>query len=339
VGGTNGKSTTPTLISDILKAAEQRVFAGGNLGMPLSEAVGRKYDALVVEVSSFQLERVPTFHPRVSVLLNISDDHLDRYPNREAYVRAKGNAMVRLGEGDVAVIPAGERTCLEQARRGRGQIATFGVAGASDPPADYIVVDTGVLERRTGERFELGASRLHGGHNALNAAAAIAAARGMGAPSRAIRRGLTDFEPLPHRMTLVRTIRGVGYYDDSKATNVGAAVTAVRGVREHRVVLIAGGRDKHASYEPLVDALRDRGRAVVTLGEAAARIEMALGDAVPFRRVDSMPAALQAAQELAESGDAVLLSPACSSFDMFENYQARGRAFVQAVEGLAQGEG
>jgi UDP-N-acetylmuramoylalanine--D-glutamate ligase len=181
--------------------------------------------------------------------------------------------------------------------------------------------------------------RLHGGHNALNAAAAIAAARGMGAPSRAIRRGLTDFEPLPHRMTLVRTIRGVGYYDDSKATNVGAAVTAVRGVREHRVVLIAGGRDKHASYEPLVDALRDRGRAVVTLGEAAARIEMALGDAVPFRRVDSMPAALQVAQELAESGDAVLLSPACSSFDMFENYQARGRAFVQAVEGLAQGEG
>jgi len=324
VGGTNGKSTTTTLVGGLLKAAGREVFVGGNLGEPAANAVGKGFDAVVLEVSSFQLERAPLFRPEVSILLNVTEDHLDRYPSFSLYADAKGNAFVNQEPGDIAVVPFGDTLCEEQARRGRGELLTFGRAG------DYSVQGRAVVEARSGEVFDLASSTLHGRHNLDNAAAAIAAVRALDAGAPAIRDGLARFEPLPHRMAKVGELRGVTFYDDSKGTNVGAAVTALRGLSEARGVLIAGGRDKQGSYEPLVEAIRERARAVVVLGEAAERIFGAIGGAVPVEHAVDIDDAVRRAFRLAERGDAVLLSPACSSFDMFKSYAERGDRFVAA---------
>jgi UDP-N-acetylmuramoylalanine--D-glutamate ligase len=219
--------------------------------------------------------------------------------------------------------------CEEQARRGRGRLVSFGRAG------DYAVEAGQVLEARSGERFDLSLARLHGAHNHENAAAAIAALRALDVASDSIRRGLERFEPLPHRMALCGELGGVRFYDDSKGTNVGAAVTALRGISEPKGVLIAGGRDKLGSYAPLVEALRARGRAAVLLGEAAERIFDAIAGAVPVERAADMEDAVRRAFRLAEPGDAVLLSPACSSFDMFKSYAERGDRFAAAVRALS----
>jgi len=332
IGGTNGKSTTTTLVGDMFAAGGLNAFVGGNLGTPAADAVGKNFDVVVLEVSSFQLERAPRFEPRVSVLLNITEDHLDRYPSFLAYAEAKGNAFANQSPDDYAIVPEGDADCLAQAKRGRGQIVRFGDYG------DYVISGRTVNESRTGEVFDLTSSALHGRHNLDNAAAAIAAARALDLSPTAIRRALANFRPLPHRMTRVASIRGVNFYDDSKGTNVGAAVTALRGLSETRGVLIAGGRDKQGSYEPLVSALEAKGRALVVLGEAAERIAAAVGTRLPVLRATSMEDAVVKAFSRAEPGDAVLLSPACSSFDMFKSYAERGDRFVAAVEQLVKTE-
>ena len=332
VGGTNGKSTATSLLAALLESAGLSVFAGANLGRPAAEAVDARFDVVVWEVSSFQMERVPTFRPKVSVLLNVSEDHLDRYPSFQAYATAKGNAFANQKQGDVAVIPAGDPVCRAQAQRGEGTVVTFGTS------ADYAVEEDAVIETTTGEAFSLRDARLFGRHNYENAAAAIAAARAFGVEPAAIRRGIAAFVPLPHRMARVGVVGGVSFYDDSKATNVGAAVTALTGLAEPRAVLIAGGRDKHGSYGPLAAALQEKARAVVVLGEAADRIAEAVSERVTLEKATDMAAAVRIAFGLAEPGDAVLLSPACSSFDMFTSYAARGEAFQRAVEGLASSD-
>jgi UDP-N-acetylmuramoylalanine--D-glutamate ligase len=329
VGGTNGKSTTTSLLGDILKGAGLRVFVGGNLGTPASEAVGQSIDAAVLEVSSFQLERAPGIKPKVSILLNITEDHLDRYATFQDYADAKGNAFVSQGEGDVALVPEGDYECRRQAGRGRGRVLEIGGAGA-----DFAVVDHTIIEQSSEHRFELGRTKLHGHHNHTNAAFAVAAARAIGVPALAVQQALLDFQPLAHRMALVTELGGVRFYDDSKGTNVGAAVTALLGLSEARGVLIAGGRDKLGSYEPLVDALRKKGRAVVLIGEAADKIAQAIGDALPVARAADMRSAVRQAFGLAQPGDAVLLSPACSSFDMFKSYADRGDRFAEAALSL-----
>ncbi len=328
VGGTNGKSTTTTLIADMFEAGGLQTFAGGNLGTPSAEAVIGSYEVVVLEVSSFQLERAPTFKPRVNVLLNVSEDHLDRYPSFAAYAEAKGNAFAQQSPDDFAIIPDADAECLLQARRGRGRQISFGNFG------DYTTFGRTVTERRTGELFDLAPSALYGRHNVENAAAAIAAARALDLGASAVRQALTAFRPLPHRMARVASKGGVNFYDDSKGTNVGAAVTALSGLSEVRGVLIAGGRDKHGDYEPLVRALEAKGRALVLLGEAAERIASAVGQRVPLVRAASMEDAVNKAFAYAEPGDAVLLSPACSSFDMFKSYADRGDRFTSAVERL-----
>jgi UDP-N-acetylmuramoylalanine--D-glutamate ligase len=328
VGGTNGKSTATTLVGHLVEAAEKHAFVGANLGDPACEAVGQELDVVVYEVSSFQMERVPTFRPKVSVLLNITEDHLDRYPSFQAYADAKGNAFVHQKAGDVAVVPFGNDACIRQARRGKGRIVTFGTSG------DYVVEAHDVVERATGIRFNLEESDLHGSHNYMNAAAAIAAARALDIDPEAIREGLRWFRALPHRMGLVGRVRGVNFYDDSKATNVGAAVTALLGLTEEHGVLIAGGRDKMGSYDPLVAAIKEKARAVVVLGEAADRLAKAIGTTVPVERARSIADAVDLAFHLAKKGDAVLLSPACSSYDMFKSYADRGDRFAAAVEQL-----
>ena len=327
IGGTNGKSTTTKLVAEILALSGMTVFVGGNFGTPAAEAVGKNWDAIVLEVSSFQLERAPEFHPKVSVLLNVTEDHLDRYPSFVAYAEAKGNAFVNQVSGDVALVPFGDAICEEQAMRGEGDLLTFG-------QGDYAVEGGIVTETKSGEEFDLAVARLHGRHNHDNAAAAIAAARGLGVNAEAVRKALARFEPLPHRMALVAELEGVRFYDDSKGTNVGAAVTALRGMSEAHGVLIAGGRDKHGSYAPLSEALRERGRAVVVIGEAGERIAAAVEGALPVEHAGSMDDAVRRAFRLAQPGDAVLLSPACSSFDMFKDYADRGDHFRRAVDAL-----
>ncbi len=325
VGGTNGKSTTTTLIGALAEAAGLRTFVGGNLGTPASDAVGKGHELVVLEVSSFQLERAPRFRPRVSLLLNVTEDHLDRYPDFAAYARAKGNAFVNQTSDDFAIIPEGDSICEAEARRGQARILRFGES------ADYAVDASGVVESATGQRFDLGESRLFGRHNYENAAAAIAAARALQIQPEAVRSGLRAFQPLPHRMALAGQIGSVRFYDDSKGTNVGAAVTALLGLAEPRGVLIAGGRDKQGSYTPLIDALSLKGRALVVLGEAAERIAQAAAGRLPVARARDLDEAVRLAHGFAQPGDAVLLSPACSSFDMFASYADRGEQFVRAV--------
>jgi len=332
IGGTNGKSTTTTLVGDMFAAAGLKVFVGGNLGIPSAEAVHENYDVVVFEVSSFQLERVPSFKPRVSVLLNITEDHLDRYPSFLAYAEAKGNAFAAQNADDFAIVPEGDQDCRQQAKRGKGKLFSFGSYG------DYVVSGRRVTETRSGEVFDLESSALHGRHNLENAAAAIAAARALDLNPKAIRQALSAFRPLPHRMARVASCAGVTFYDDSKGTNVGASVTALRGLSEARGVLIAGGRDKQGAYEPLVSALEAKGRAVVVIGEAAERIAAAVGSRVPLLYAESMDDAVEKAFSAAEPGDAVLLSPACSSFDMFKSYADRGDRFVSAVQRLVQSQ-
>jgi UDP-N-acetylmuramoylalanine--D-glutamate ligase len=332
IGGTNGKSTVTSLIGALLDRAGLRTFVGGNLGEPLAAHADEPFDALVLEVSSFQMERVDAFHPEVSLLLNVTPDHLDRYADLDAYAHAKGNAFVRQTSKDVAVIPADDATCLAQASRGKGRVVTFGPGGIVDVHADAVV------DHRARVSYPRAKFGLQGGHNALNIAAAVAAVGPFGLDDLVVEEVLEGFRGLPHRMVLVRNRAGVRWYDDSKGTNVGASVTAVRGVVEERVVLIAGGRDKGGSYGPLVDALRDKGRGAVLIGEAAPLIRDAIGDAVPVRVATAMPEAVRMAAELAQPGDAVLLSPACSSFDMFRDYKERGDVFVNAVNELPAGE-
>ena len=205
VGGTNGKSTVTTLLASMFACNKNRVFSGGNLGSPLSEAALANWDILVVEVSSFQLERAPRFHPLVSILLNITEDHLDRYWNLDAYANAKGNAFLRQTAEDFAILPSNDATCERQARRGGAQVLTFGEGG------DYAVKQRSVWEKASGERFDFEGSRLHGQHNAQNIAASVAAARAMGLPRSAIEQAVLEYTPLPHRMAYVGEIGGYAF--------------------------------------------------------------------------------------------------------------------------------
>jgi UDP-N-acetylmuramoylalanine--D-glutamate ligase len=336
IGGTNGKSTTTALVGEMLqRTPDARPFVGGNFGTPLVEAVGQGHTHLVVEISSFQAERVPTMHARAHALLNVTADHLDRYPSLESYAEAKGRPFERMTADDVAVVPAGDPLCLAQAQRGAARVIEF-QADATSAAADVAAVGDQVVDRVHDWSWPRASLRLRGGHNLANACAAIAVASAVGATHDAIGQALATFDGLGHRTVLVAEIAGVRYYDDSKGTNVGASVAALRGLSEPKAVLIAGGRDKLGAYEPLVEALRERGRALVLIGEAAERIAAAAKGVVPVKRASSMADAVRAARELATAGDAVLLSPACSSFDMFRDYKDRGDAFVRAVREIAE---
>ena len=331
IGGTNGKSTTTALTGAMLAEGGRRVFIGGNFGTPLAEAVDEPWDVIVLEISSFQAERVPTLRARVHALLNITDDHLDRYPDFQAYADAKGNPFAQMTQDDLAVVPHGDALVARQAARGSARVYTF---SATDPSA-HLSLDADRIVHRTRDLvFPVSLLRIAGIHNVANACASIAVAAELGASEAEIAAALQGFEGLGHRTALVGEVDGVRYYDDSKGTNVGASVAALRGLREPRAVLIAGGRDKLGDYAPLVGALRDKGRALVLIGEAAARIESAVRGAVPIARAASMDEAVRAAREFAQTGDAVLLSPACSSFDMFRDYKHRGDVFARIVRDL-----
>lgn len=337
VTGTNGKSTVTTLIGKMCERLGCPLFVGGNLGQPMIEAVDTDAASgrglVVVELSSFQLERVTTFAAHVAVLLNISADHLDRYDSFAAYAAAKGHIFDRQSPTDFAVLPAGE-PALDALVGGDGKVVHFGGDDSEVHIDDHALVDT-----TTGLRLPLERLPLRGTHNALNACAAALAARTVGVGPDDIAEVLEGFRGLAHRMQFIDAVEGVDYIDDSKATNVGAAVASIEGlqVSNGRVVLIAGGVDKGGAYTPLRERMDERGRAVVVVGDAAPLIEEAFVDSnLALRRARSMEEAVEVAASLAAPGDTVLLAPACSSFDMYRSYAERGDAFQRAVAHLGE---
>jgi UDP-N-acetylmuramoylalanine--D-glutamate ligase len=339
ITGTNGKSTTTTLAGAMMRASGRPTFVGGNLGEPLALAVGTPAGSAggvcVVEASSFQLETAITFRPRVAALLNISPDHLDRYADLEAYAAAKMRVFAAQQSSDFAVVNVDDPLAARltenlPARRLGFSLERRLTEGAWLEGHELLVRLPGAKT----ESYPTTLPALVGRHNQANALAALLASRLTGASQTEALRALVTFQPLSHRMELVGKAAGVLYYDDSKGTNVGAVVAALDGF-PRRVVLIAGGRDKGGDYGPLAVAMSRVGRGAVLIGEAADKIETVLSPVTPVRRAATMEEAVDTASSLAQSGDAVVLSPACSSFDMFRDYAHRAQVFRAAVQRLA----
>ncbi len=338
ITGSNGKSTVTTLVGKMCEASGRPTFVGGNLGDALSNAAfspAAGEDGLVVaELSSFQLEDIETLRCAVAILLNVTDDHLDRHGTFAAYAAAKGHVFLTQQRSDHALAPDGDELCLSLARAGAAHVHAF--AGARGE----VRVEKGALvDTVSGLSIPIGELRMRGLHNQSNACAAALAARLVGVDREAIAAVLRTFAGLPHRMVHVRDLDGVAYYDDSKATNVGAACAALDGLADldGKVVLLAGGVDKGGSYAPLRERMERRGRALVLLGQAAPILREAFaGTPLAIEDAESMQDAVARARTLARRGDAVLLAPACASFDMFTSYAHRGEQFQRDVLALPE---
>lgn len=331
ITGTNGKSTTTALAGHLFAASGRRVFVGGNLGRPLAEAVldGARCDLYVVELSSFQLESAPSLRPAVAVVTNLTPDHLDRYPDLAAYGAAKRRIFAHQTSGDVAVVNADDAVVREMPRGLSPKVVTFGRAAAPDGG----MRDAGAELVWGAERYRVGSPALRGAHNRENAMAAALAGRLAGAPPEAVQRGLDSYPGLPHRLESIRTVGGVEYVNDSKATNVDSTAVGLRAF-DRGVWLIAGGRGKGAPYAPLVEAAVGRVEAVLTVGEDAPAIETACRGVVEVIPCGTLEVAVREARRRARGGDVVLLSPACASYDQFRNFEHRGAAFRAIVEAL-----
>ena len=346
ITGTNGKSTTTALAAALFRE-DRRVFAGGNLGTPLSEQVvsGRPVDVAVVELSSFQLEGIERLRPRVAALLNVTPDHLDRYRDVEEYALAKARLFRNQQPGDFAVANAHDARAVALAGSSRGELFTFGFGpaerravrdtGGTDPasPEDPVVFSP---EGCTPEHYLVRCRALRGRHNRENAMAAIACARLLGVPGPVVQRALDEFPGLPHRLELVSERAGIEWVNDSKATNVDSTLVGLAAFPAGRasVVLIMGGRGKRAPYAPLRNLFPGRVKALLTIGEDAPAIERELGDLCATERCGDLRGAVRRAGAVAGAGDAVLLSPACASYDQFKNYEERGEAFRRLVAEL-----
>ena len=332
VTGTNGKSTTTTLIGEMMKASGREVFLGGNLGAPFVGALSRDWDWGVVEISSFQLEWISEFRPRIAVLLNITEDHLDRYSSFADYGAAKERIFEAQSSDDIAIINRDDPLVWRMRERIKARVVSFGFADAPVgvfPAAGAIVWRDGTNEAR----FSLRRAKLQGVHNLENMMAAVAAAKCAGVDHDSIQRTLETFPGLEHRLEFIREKDGVRYYNDSKGTNVGAVVKSLASFTEP-VILLAGGVDKGGDYAPLERGIRERVRRLILFGEAKAVIARALGALTETVLVDDLAAALRDAAAHARAGEVVLLSPACSSFDQFRNYAERGKVFKNLVNEL-----
>jgi UDP-N-acetylmuramoylalanine--D-glutamate ligase len=337
ITGTNGKTTTTALLGEILQAAGKRVFVGGNIGTPLSQwlLTGSPVDLLVLEVSSFQLDSAPTFRPDIGILLNITEDHLDRYTSYQAYGESKFGVFRQQNADDVAIVNGDDPQCQRRMWQIPSRVLIFGRRSAD---VQALIGDNHLSIRiEEAEPLELDLSDcfLRGPHNAENMAAAVLAAKALSVPDAVIRTVLSQYRGLPHRVEWVGAWQGVEFYDDSKATNVGAVVKALENF-QRPVLLLAGGRDKYGSYQPLEGPLRDRVKGLFLYGEAAPRIYQELAGVVPVYLAGDLPEAFREAIAQAGSGDVVLLSPACSSFDQYESYAQRGDHFKQLVSDLTQ---
>ena len=328
ITGSNGKSTVTTLLSAMAQRAGMMVRTGGNIGVPALDLItDSEPDLYVLELSSFQLETTCSLRPAASVVLNISADHMDRYPDLGAYAGAKQiiyrNAAVQVVNADDPLASALADTGRRQLRFSRGEPAAgeFGVR-------DY--QGTQWLARGDARIMPVSAIRLAGYHNVVNVLAALALGDAIGLAEDAMIEAINEFRGLPHRMQLVAEHDGIRWYNDSKGTNVGATLAAIDSAKG-AVVLIAGGDAKGADLEPLAAALQAKGRAAVLIGKDAKRLQAVLQGHVPVTLATDMTQAVALAAGLAQPGDSVLLSPACASTDMYRNFEERGEHFVRAM--------
>lgn len=328
ITGSNGKTTTTALVGHILGLGKRHVEIGGNIGRATSDMVRHSTpDTInVIEVSSFQLEGIRSFRPRVALLLNVTPDHLNRYSDFEAYRRTKFRLFENQNETDLAILNRSDPQVFPPPMRLRARQRLFGPSPAEDGAG----LDGDILTLNGRPVLPAGDVPLRGRHNLENVLAAILVADFYEFVPSLIAEGVRRFKAVPHRLETVAVIEGVEYVNDSKATNVDSAVKAVQSF-EREIVLIAGGVDKGTGFADLADALSGRARALITLGAAASNIEAEVGGRIPVRRAANMAEAVSIAREIARSGDVVLLAPACASFDMYANYEERGTDFRNAV--------
>ena len=339
ITGSNGKTTTTALIGELLKDAGLTVQVGGNIGTPLISLVENSSDDgwTVVELSSFQLETIKDFHPAVAIVLNVTPNHMDRYESFTDYAAAKHRIFMNQTPSDVAVLNADDEIVSSWAKGLRAHVVEFSVKrelqeGLFLRGAD-LVSRTADGERVLLRRDEM---KLRGLHNVENALAALSAGLACGAGPESMRETIMRFAPVEHRLEFVREIGGIKFYNDSKATSVDATVKALEAFQaeEGKVVLIIGGRGKKAPYAPLAGLVRGHVRELILIGEDAETISSELGEYAPTQKAVDMQDAVDRSFRAAQSGDIVLLAPACASFDMFESFEHRGKVFKEEVQSL-----
>ena len=339
ITGSNGKTTTTSLVAGLLKDAGVPTQVGGNIGTPLISLVenSREDGWTVVEISSFQLETIKEFHPTVAIVLNVTPNHMDRYESFTDYAAAKHRIFMNQGPGDIAILNADDEIVSSWARGLRAGVTRFSVKQQLDE--GLFLRGREIVSRAPGgERVLLMSSdmKLRGLHNVENVLAAVAAGLVCGAAPDSMRETIRKFEPVEHRLEFVADIDGVKFYNDSKATSVDATVKALEAFAGEagKVVLILGGRGKKAPYAPLASLVRERVRKLILVGEDAETIERELGEFAPHERAMDMSEAVKLSFQAAEAGDTVLLAPACASFDMFQSYEQRGKVFKEEVQSL-----
>lgn len=337
ITGSNGKTTTTALLGKIFSAAGRTTHVGGNIGTPAITLLDAASDTsvTVLEVSSFQLEAISSFRPRVAALLNLTPDHLDRHASMRDYIAAKARLFGYQQGDDFAVFNADDSQCTALAPEVRAQRFWFSRQRRLDLGAyldgDWIAFANGPAQERVLDRSAI---RLKGTHNLENVLAAVCAARLLDVRAEAIRRAVAAFEGVEHRLEFVAEVNGVAFYNDSKATNVDAAIKAIDAFPGNLIVIL-GGKDKGSDFRPLRAELAGRARHVLLIGAAREKLATQLRDGFPLEQVETLPEAVARAAELACAGDTVLLAPACASFDQFENFEQRGRVFKEEVRKLA----
>lgn len=337
VTGTNGKSTTTTLIGMMVKHTGRKAVVAGNIGTPLCDVVPQLSPEqwVVAEISSFQLETIDAFRPRVALLLNVTPDHLDRYANFNQYLEAKARIFLNQEPEDMAVLNADDALTVEAGAHGKARQILF---SQRQPVREGVFLKEGKFWLRLDGKEEAICSReevkIQGAHNTENVMAAVAAAGLLGVPSHSLREVLKHFGGLEHRLEIVAEIAGVRYVNDSKGTNVGATVKSLESFPGGRVILIAGGQGKGADFRPLIPAVTKRVKATILIGQARKELQAILQGVCSTQAAASLGEAVEAAAAAAAPGDVVLLSPACASFDMFRDFEERGGVFKAAVKQL-----
>lgn len=336
ITGTNGKSTTTCLLGEILRLWGRHAFVGGNLGTPLIEATQRTdWDWIVAEISSFQLEAIEAFRPRYGMLLNLTADHLDRYPDMTSYVAAKLRIFENMAADDVAIVNADDDLVMRYTENLECRKIVF--SSRRIPEQGMGFDGDNIIWRYAGKQqsFPISALQLKGLHNVENVMAALIPPLLEGCPAETAWQAVCGFGGLDHRMVMVRELDGVTWFDDSKGTNVGSVVKSLAGL-PGPVTLIAGGKDKGGDYAPLAELMRDKVAYLILIGQAADRMQEAFGGMTEILRADSLEQAVHTARRVTVAGGTVLLSPGCSSFDMFRSYAERGEVFTRAVQALPE---
>jgi UDP-N-acetylmuramoylalanine--D-glutamate ligase len=336
VTGTNGKTTTTTLIGEMLKKDDRNVFVGGNIGNPMCEEVlnGSSSELILSEISTFQMEGIETFKPHISVILNITPDHLDRHKSMAEYIALKKRVFINQNTRDYTVFNMDDKITAALSNEGKGERIFFSRIREVDNGA-FVRGDNIIFRRNRKEEIvsTLKDLKIIGVHNIENTLASVAVGGICDIPPRLMREVISEFSGIPHRMEFVREIEGIKFINDSKGTNVGATIKSIESFNEP-IILIAGGKDKGSDYLPLKPLIEDRVKFLILIGEAKKKMASVMNGFGNILNAESFEEAVNEAFDKAEKGDVVLLSPACASFDMFRDYEDRGEQFKKIVESL-----